>query len=192
MPERRHFASALEPEYLILGLLSKEADHGYGLQQRIEKDFPWVWRISQSQTYNILKRLENLGALEAKQIAGEGAPPRRKFHLSPKGRERFESWLKSPTPSSARAIRIEFLTKFYFALETDPELAEKLLDEQHLALKRGLYRLQKSAEALTEDNPLSQLALDLRIRQLKTALAWLEDSCKNIETFQSVKHGGKQ
>jgi DNA-binding PadR family transcriptional regulator len=191
MTERRPFASALEPEFLILGLLSQEADHGYGLQQRIETKFPWIWRISQSQTYNILKRLESQGDLGVEDVAGEGAPQRRLYQLSPRGKARFESWLRSPTPSSARAIRIEFLTKLFFALESDVDLARRLVHDQTSALKRGLDRLHKSAMELTDENRLSQLALDLRIRQLETALSWLEGIERFVETAHVTKYGDK-
>lgn len=192
MSERRPFASALEPEYLIMGLLYQQADHGYGIQGRIESTFNWIWRISQSQTYNILKRLEAQGFIHAEQLAGIHAPPRRLFRMSGTGQQRFYEWLSTPTPSSARAIRIEFLTKLYFAADIDPDLAQRLIQKQRAALEKGLYRLRVTSAGLATENPLSALSLDLRIRQLETALKWLDSSIDIIKTSSSLHRGGKQ
>jgi DNA-binding PadR family transcriptional regulator len=189
-PDRRPFASSLEPEFLLLGLLSQKPDHGYGLQQRIENTFPWIWRISQSQTYNILKRLENSGDLEAKDIPGQAAPPKRLYRLSPKGRNRFKSWLGTPTPSSARAIRIEFLTKLYFALNSEDVRSRDLVRFQTQSLLKELQELKDAQAEVSSRNRLSGLSLELKTQQLETALQWLEGCREYIESVNSKINGG--
>jgi hypothetical protein len=58
-------ASALEPEYLILGLLNQQPDHGYELHRRVITEQAGLWHLPQNQVYNLLKRLEARGDISS-------------------------------------------------------------------------------------------------------------------------------
>ena len=76
--------------------------------QRLAADLGQVWHISQSQTYNILNRLETQGDISSTTLEQEKLPPRQVLQITQKGRERFDKWMDMPTGSSVRAIRLEF------------------------------------------------------------------------------------
>ena len=169
-------ASNLSPEYPLLGLLAQKPAHGYELHQRLTEEFGHIWRISLSQTYNILKRLEKQGAIAGEDEEQENRPARRFFHLTEEGRQRFEIWLDSTVGCSTRAIRVGFLTRLAFAESLHPELVPGLLERQIVEVQGGIARLQKGLDVLPQEQTYNRLALQLRVRQLMPMLDWLTES----------------
>lgn len=168
-------ASTLSPEYVLLGLLNLQPAHGYDLHERIMKELGQIWHISLSQTYNILNRLEAQRYVTGVLQEQEKSPARRRFRLTSAGRRHFEAWLTAPTEPSARAIRVEFLTRLYFTAATTPELAEALIEAQIVDTQNGLARLQAELTALPVAQIFNRLGLELRIGQLASILDWLAD-----------------
>ena len=77
---KSNYASALSPEYALLGFLSQQQAHGYELHRRLTEELGQVWHVSLSQTYNILTRLERQGYIAGKTFEQEKAPqPARVF-----------------------------------------------------------------------------------------------------------------
>ncbi len=164
----------------MLGLLLQKPCHGYDLHRRLQAEFRGIWRISLSQTYNILKRLEAQGDLASERQTGESMHPRRLHRVTPAGEARFRHWLERPTPPSVRAIRVAFITRLYFALSDDRRRAIKLIEDQHECLLADLGRLHKAAALLPEESRFTQLALGLRIRQLLAILEWMHESRQKL------------
>lgn len=171
-------ASALEPEYLILGLLNQQPDHGYELHRRVITEQAGLWHLPQNQVYNLLKRLEARGDISSEELASDCGPKRRIYRLTRRGRDRFRRWQVRPTPISARALRLAFLTRLGFALAEDRQGALRIMEAQEAALQDGLQRLRRKSDVLDRSASLACLSMDLRIRQLETTLTWLED-CRN-------------
>jgi DNA-binding PadR family transcriptional regulator len=177
-------AAALSPEYVLLGFLNQQPAHGYDLHHRLIEELGQIWHISLSQTYNILKRLEARGFIIGVVQTQEKAPPRRRFRLTPLGRRRFEEWLSAPSKPSARAIRVEFLTRLYFIYTTTPEAARDLIEAQIAQTQTGIARLTSVLAELPSDQTFNQLGLDLRLRQLTSVLDWLAE-CSAILGFEA-------
>lgn len=169
--------SAFSPACVLLGLLAQHPAHGYDLHQRLTADLGHLWRISLSQTYNILNRLEAQGLISGSVQEQAKRPARRRFRLTAAGRRRFEAWLHTPSGLSARAIRVEFTTRLYFAYARDPQLAQQLIEQQITETQAGLLRLQEKLADIRPEQTFNRLGLDLRIRQLKSILDWL-DECR--------------
>jgi DNA-binding PadR family transcriptional regulator len=171
----RSAASAISPEYPLLGLLSLGPAHGYELNRRLARDLPGLWSIPESQLYATLKRLEARGLIAARGAEGVGRAGRRRFHLTTAGSRRLEGWLAAPTPPSIRAIRVEFLTRLHLALLRDRAFARRILADQAKAVRQALARLQKGLEELPSEALISQLGAQLRIRQLRSTIDWLAE-----------------
>jgi DNA-binding PadR family transcriptional regulator len=173
---------ALSPEYALLGLLAQGPAHGYELHQKLAADLGQVWHISLSQSYNILNRLEAQGYIAGTIQEQEKLPARRLFQLTPLGRRRFENWLHTTSGSSVRSIRLEFLTRLYFARLKDPALAHGLVETQIAETRRGLERLRSLYDDLPAKGlPINRLSLELRLRQLESVLEWLQSCHKAID-----------
>ena len=218
----------VRPEYVFLGFLAESPAHGYQLYQQFKKDLSGLWHISESQMYASLKRLEKRGwiAPDEKTPAGADAdanteaeagdtykkvdklPPARQsrqcYSLTAAGLAAYESWLNSPSPASPRLLKLEFLSRLYFALRRDVVLAYVIVEAQRSALEQELDRLtgtdalriaQKSDQSSVQgpaqranqgrtmgaasNAPLlfdiNILARDFRIRQIQSTLEWLKN-----------------
>ncbi|MFC2054947.1 PadR family transcriptional regulator [Chloroflexota bacterium] len=174
-------ASDISPEFPLLGFLSQASSHGYELHRRLEEELQGIWSLSQSQVYNLLKRLEAQGDVQGEVQQQKAAPAKRLLALTPAGRKRFERWLREPTPGSVRAVRIEFLTRLYFARTQDAQFTQDLIDDQKRSITLDVQRLQQIYSEIPGSQLLNQLSLQLRTRQLKSCLAWLEDCRSSLE-----------
>jgi DNA-binding PadR family transcriptional regulator len=177
----------LSPEFALLGLLEQGSKHGYQLYQILISDLGQVWHISLSQAYNILNRLENQGFISAEVLPQEKLPDRKLFSLTPAGQERFERWLSSTSFTSVRAIRLEFLTRLYFAQSRGDEFSHQLIDAQLSEVHAGLERLRRSFHDIPDDQLINRLSLDLRSRQLESISVWLV-SCHGAIRQQTTRH----
>jgi DNA-binding PadR family transcriptional regulator len=163
----------LSPEYVFLGFLFSQSGYGYELHKRLGDEFGFIWHVSQSQTYNILNRLETHGYVSSELIEQENLPPRHLLHITPSGEKRFKHWLDIPTSCSVHAIRMEFLTRLYFMQMYHPELLEQTIQHQANEVTRGLDRLNVQRLTLPGDQSFNHLALELRIQLLNSIINWL-------------------
>ena len=164
----------LSPQYALLGFLYFQPMHGYDLHKRLDASLRELWHISQSQAYNILKRLEKESLITPTFQPQEKLPDRSCYALTALGKEKFETWMATPTACSVRAIRIEFLTRLYFASLIDEDTCSRLLQDQVAYTQRNLSRLKDRLGMLPAGQTFNRLGLELRIRQLITTLEWLE------------------
>ncbi len=111
------------------------------------------------------------GAMQSQKTA----PARRRFRLTPAGRRRFQAWLKAPAEASARAIRVEFLTRLYFTYADQPEAASSLIDTQMAATQAGLAHLTETLATLPPGRNFIRLGLELRVQHLASLLEWLAE-----------------
>jgi DNA-binding PadR family transcriptional regulator len=175
---KSNYASALSPEYALLGFLSQQQAHGYELHRRLTEELGQVWHVSLSQTYNILTRLERQGYIAGKTFEQEKLPSRREFSLTPSGQARFRQWLHTPTGCSVRAIRVEFTTRLYFAYAQSPDLAHDMIRIQESEIEQGIRRLREALATLPAEQTFNHLGLTMRVRQLVSVSDWLSE-CKD-------------
>jgi DNA-binding PadR family transcriptional regulator len=170
---RRKENSRLSPEFVLLGFLYKNVDHGYELHHRLIDEFGNIWHASQSQTYNILKRLEAQGYVSATEVEQEKLPPRLLLRITEQGKERFEDWLNQPTKSSVHAIRVEFLTRLYFMQLYHPQNTQDMIRVQTEVVENGIKELQAKLANLPAIQVFDHLAVELRIKLLDSVIGWL-------------------
>jgi DNA-binding PadR family transcriptional regulator len=175
-----HHIGTLSPEMALLGLLYKEADHGYDLHRKINTDLGQVWHLSQSQAYAILKRLEAQGDISAEEITQEKLPARQLLHITAQGRKNFLQWLDASSGGSTRAIRMEFITRLYFMNMYFPNKLAQAFDLQRAEAETHIQRLENMLTELPGDQIYNRMSLEMRIKQLKFVLEWLDECEKNF------------
>jgi PadR family transcriptional regulator AphA len=174
---------SLSPEYACLGLLAQQPAHGYDLHQRLMVELGQVWHVSLSQTYAILNRLERQGLIAGTLEEQFGRPDRYRFRLTPVGRRRFEAWLRAVSPGGqARAVRLEFTTRLYFAHALHPELVPAIAEDQANEIRGCLNRLRSVQTELPVEQVFNRMSLGLRLRQLAALLDWVEESSATLAT----------
>ncbi len=174
--------SALTPDETILGLLAANSRHGYELLACFTDpaQLGRVWRISASQIYNVLKRLEGKGWIVGHKLEVENAPPRTEYQITPAGYDRLLEWLHDPNPSaSIRRIRVEFLSRLFIAQLLNIA-ADAIVQRQRAACQRQLSLL--NAQLRETPAGLARLSLELHIAQLEAILACLE-RCETMMLF---------
>jgi len=161
------------PEFALLGFLYDQPSHGYTLHLQLTTELGQVWHVSQSQTYNILKRLESQGYISSTTQEQEKLPPRQILQITAAGRRRFEDWLQTPSGSSVHAIRLEFITRLYFAQKLFPKMMPAIFDAQSGEINAALTRLEVNRPSIPPEQKFNRLSLDLRIRQLRAVRDWI-------------------
>jgi DNA-binding PadR family transcriptional regulator len=177
----------VSPGYVLLGFLYGQSGYGYELHKRLRDEFGLIWHISQSQTYSIINRLITSGYISINTIVQEKLPSRQQLMLTEEGKKHFESWLETPTRCSVHAIRVEFVTRLYFAQLYDPESCQGMITDQLVEVDRGLKQLKTIKGNLPEDQAFNRLALDLRINLLTSIGSWLEDCKQEFNTSKQVR-----
>lgn len=181
--------SRLSPEYVLLGFLYLLPSHGYELHQRLSSEFGNIWHAGQSQTYNILKRLEVKGYISSTYVEQEKLPPRQLLQITQSGSERFITWLNKPTKSSVHAIRVEFVTRLYFMQRYYPQNIQEMIRLQTDVVIEGLFQLDESLANIPDSQTFDRLALELRIKLLKSVISWMNE-CS--EAFGSKRLLGRE
>jgi PadR family transcriptional regulator, regulatory protein AphA len=183
------YTGPLSPEYALLGFLEQGPSYGYELYQKMVTDLGQVWHTSLSQAYNILNRLESQGFIAAQVLEQEKLPARRLFSLTSKGMERFDGWLKATSFTSVRAIRLEFLTRLFFARQREAAFAHHLIDAQLAEVQTGLERLARQYLEIPPEQLINRLSVELRLRQLESTEKWLESCHPAVEMHPSMDDG---
>jgi DNA-binding PadR family transcriptional regulator len=178
--KKTHHIGTLSPEMVLLGLLYKEAGHGYDLHRKVNADLGQVWHLSQSQAYAILKRLEARGDISVKEIPQEKLPNRQLLQMTAQGRKNFLNWLDAPSGGSTRAIRMEFITRLYFLKLFFPKKIAKAFAQQRAEADSHIQRLEKTLAELPADQIYNRMSLEMRLKQLRFVREWLDESQQNF------------
>ena len=172
-------------EHLILGALMSGHKHGYEILQFINSTLISAWRVSNSQLYTLLKRLENKGLLESKLEFQETRPSKRVFFLTEKGRGSFNEWLHKSV-LRGRDFRLEFIAKLFFFYDLQIKGALELIDLQIRVLEDLKTKLVN--QKVLESNPFNALVLGFKIKNIENLLSWLSDYAKPF-VESGVKNG---
>jgi PadR family transcriptional regulator, regulatory protein PadR len=89
MPKTEYLQGALD--LLILKTLALGANHGWGIQQRIQQVSRETLSVSQGSLYPALHRLEAAGFLSSEMAMSENNRKARVYTLTPAGRKRLEA-----------------------------------------------------------------------------------------------------
>lgn len=175
MARKDHHIGNVSPEFALLGFLTAGPSHGYDLHQRFVTELGQVWHLSQSQAYAILKRLENRGDISARVIEQEKLPARQMLRITEVGRRRFFEWLELGIGTTARSIRLEFLTRLYFTQLHRPENLAQIYNAQSAEIESTIARLERLLEHLPPEQVFNRLSLDLRLQQMRLIQSWMAE-----------------
>lgn len=177
----------LTVELALLGFLRRGALHGYEIHRQLADPagLGEVWRLKQSHLYALLSRLAEEGYLTSSLKPQETRPQRRQYRLTKIGRTAFREWIQEPV-ARGRDIRLDFLTKYFFAELEGPEVAARLLHKQRVVCQDWLKQQQRQAEAARGARPFEWKVCQFRISQIESVLAWL-DLCEEEPTRISMQ-----
>lgn len=175
MAKKEHHTGNLSPEFALLGFLIEKPSHGYDLHQQLTTELGQVWHLSQSQAYAILKRLETRRDISARVVAQQKLPARQMLHITAAGRKRFFEWLETDISVTSRSIRLEFITRLYFAQHHRPKALAQIVQAQSAEVDSKIEQLETLIEQLPPDQIYNHLSLDLRLQQMQSVQRWMSD-----------------
>ncbi len=184
----------ISPDDVVLGLLAKRPTHGYDLLNHFRQParLEPVWHLNTSQLYTILRRLENGGDIEGREVFSPDAPPRTVYWLSEQGQTRLHDWLHDAQPSaSTRHIRTAFISRLYIAHQLQRPRAP-IIQAQIDACQARLCTLQ---DKLAQTPPgVGHLSVSLVVNELAAIIDWL-GHCNTtgwpleLDTDHPTQHG---
>jgi DNA-binding PadR family transcriptional regulator len=168
---------SLTPDETILGLLALRPRHGYELLEsfRDSTQLGEVWKLSTSQLYAVLKRLEREGLTEGHEVIVVDAPPRTEYCLTEQGAAYLEAWLNDPAPAaSVNRVRVEFLSRLFIARLLNRPTQSIVAWQRAACLKRRDELLVRLGVI---EPGIGRLTQELVLAQFDVILQWL-DRCE--------------
>lgn len=165
--------TTLTPDETILGLIAIQTCHGYELVETFNNpsELGDIWKMSTSQIYSVLKRLERQELIVGQIVESGNAPSRTEYRLTVAGEQRLHTWLHDPKPSaSIRRIRVEFLSRLYIARRLKIPTMPIVLHQRKAC---EAERVQMLKILQTKETGMGYLANEFVIAQLEAVLDWI-------------------
>lgn len=179
--------------YALLGLLASGPMSGYDLRGAVSRSIANFWPIEKSQVYRELTRLEDLGFLEAVEVAQQGAPDKRVYALTREGEQVLDDWLAGPAYQRER-VRNAFLVKLFFAWRMPPDRLEALVEQYRVDALSESDRLQALLDRLA-DVPAAafgRATARFGLRHAEATLEWCDETRAALpELYRQAARAGR-
>jgi len=164
----------VDRELLLLGILRREAMHGYRLVEIVETELRACTDLKKPTAYFLLGKLARTGLVTRTRTREGKRPPKWVYRLTPKGEETFQSLLRQnlaafTPPKYPGSVGLAFLGALL------PEEARSLLSQRLAAIQAhasGIGSLDAS------DGPSALVASHER-HQLLAEAKWLAEILEN-------------
>jgi PadR family transcriptional regulator, regulatory protein AphA len=158
-------------EYPVLGILALGEAHGYDICRRLSEEVGSIWRLGKSQVYALLMRLERDGLVVHERVGQENLPAKNIFSVTPMGEEVFKEWVRTPV-HHVRDMRLEFLTKLWFAQQLGSESERNLIEAQLAVCQEKVTRLESMRGSCR--TPIEYRSAEFRLAMIEVAISWLK------------------
>jgi len=135
--------------------------------------------VKRSKLYYLLDKLEHDEMLVSSIASHSPYPDRKVYEITDHGNEILEKWMYSPVLSS-RYVRLAFLSKLFFVLNKNRELAVDLAGKQIEVCQGWLENMERQKENLENDEYINSQVFLFRIGQIKAMIVWLENLRETI------------
>ncbi|MDI2127522.1 PadR family transcriptional regulator, partial [Yinghuangia seranimata] len=118
----------MQLDFVILGMLTLRRFSGYDLRKWMEGPLKYIgYGVQLPQIYRRLAKLVERGWVEYDVDAREGGPDAKVYRMTEAGREALWEWARSPYEPTPRFVDPDFMVRFIFAGQLDPEFALAVL-----------------------------------------------------------------
>jgi DNA-binding PadR family transcriptional regulator len=166
-------------EYILLGFLMEQNMTGYEMKQHMSISTSYFVDASFGSIYPSLKRLEQKGLVEFREIT-ESGKAKKVYSIKDRGREELKKWLVTPLISSKVDIS-SVLAKIFFFRFLPQEQAVTLI-------KQGIQDLEASRQDLLNlkakvaqyADPFELCTLDFGLDNYDFTIRWCQGHLLNI------------
>ncbi len=168
-------------KYGLLGLLARQAQHGYELKRSFEQFTGGFWELNHGQIYQSLERLASDGLVSYTVETIDNAPERKVYEVTAKGRAALERWLER-NDARVRPLRDELFVRLAVMAHRPPEQLRELLASYRQTYAEHMRELtrakrQRGGEPEGDALEVELLLLDAAIFHCEADLRWL-DHCE--------------
>lgn len=163
-------------KYAILGLLHYREMYGYQIKDHIAKYFSTMWTVSLAQIYASLKSLAEEGLIVLSDVVASpaGAPSKKLYSITYKGRQEFQHWLKNYDGDNM-THRDPFMLRFVFFGFGEEEDALGFVEKEiRRNEKQRDVRLEALPRRKTQGMYVSKAA-ELGLKRREMYLDWLNE-----------------
>jgi DNA-binding PadR family transcriptional regulator len=153
----------------LLGLLEREPSHGYDLKRDYDTYFGRAKPLPFGQVYATLARLSRDGMVAPGEVEPGDGPDRKRYAITPVGKEEFETWLAEPVEPEPHLQTVLF-SKVVLALMLGRS-AEQYLDTQRAA---HLRRMRELTDVKRTESLIDVLLADHGLFHLEADLRWID------------------
>jgi DNA-binding PadR family transcriptional regulator len=170
---------------IILGFLTQQSMTGYELRKFFSLSFSFFSGLSYGSIYPALKKLESEGLISMEMQVQNGAPNRKVYTVTERGREEFLASIREPFPLEQQ--RYNFLMHLFFFAYLPPEERIKLATEH-------LRSVEKVRESLKSVAPEVEKGADrFQLLTFRFGLRFFSDLYSNVEdVIRSLEAGDKE
>jgi len=172
----------LSAENTILGILMTGPHCGYDLRKYISTHMSQFWDLSMSQVYALLQRMERDHMVISQEEWQKTRPSKKIFTLTPKGKDAFLDWVRSPV-EHVRDMRIEFMAKLFFIRKLGLPDCPGFLDRQIAVVEEKLQGIEHSKNQSTDE--FEELLYSFKASQTTAVLAWLRQLKASSSSYQN-------
>ncbi|MGW7262175.1 PadR family transcriptional regulator [Streptomyces sp. NPDC054842] len=178
-------------EHAILVSLLEKPGSGYELARRFERSIGYFWNATHQQIYRVLKRMENDGWVDVRDVPQYGRPDKKEYTVAGPGRTALSAWLHEAT--QPENVRHDLAVKVRGAAFDDPTALISEVERHRQAHKDRLAHYlagekRDFAEALASGPPdaereLQHVVLRGGIAYERMMIAWLDDVLTTLAGF---------
>jgi DNA-binding PadR family transcriptional regulator len=183
-------------EHAILVSLLEKPGSGYELARRFERSIGYFWTATHQQIYRVLKRMENDGWVDARDVPQHGRPDKKEYSVADLGLAALSSWLHDPI--EPESVRHDLAVKIRGAAFDDPaaliQEVERHWQAHHDRLTHYLAGEERDftgpeVNAAAPDTPLraerelQHVVLRGGIAYERMMIGWLDDVLATLAGF---------
>ena len=161
-------------DILILSNLVHRPSYGYEIKKRVQSILGQDSALNNNQLYPVLRRFEEMGAVEKEVEPQEGKPDRHVYRATDLGREILRELLREFTPQMA-LNGAEFQVRVAFFGSLEPEDRLRILGAREKVLRRRLEHLLSvtpDAQGSVQHSYATQV-VEFQKGQVQRELEWI-------------------
>ena len=173
-------------DYAVLSLVIERSSYGYRMCEDFDRRFGGFLSLSQSNLYDVLKRLEGEGYIEVAGQGGSRGRPRINYRSTATGVAAYHAWIAERLRDDPQ--RLELLSRIASAGLNHGEAMRDVIDryaQECLADARELETSPAREAAMVADiasELIDDLIAEERRRVMDARLGWIAYARGRIET----------
>ncbi len=167
--------------FVLLALLSKESNTGYGLGRMLRNQLNHLWEARLQQIYSELSSLESHGLIEKEVFELPNRPSKKLYSLTEAGQQELNDWLlQPPTPVPSKD---DLLVRLYCLDRIPRNVAvrrlEEVRDQSDARVKELRGKLEKAQAAKTPELG-HVLGLEAALARAEAQASWCAEALASV------------